>query len=1159
MTDLLRKRLLHFIFILLSAVCGTGLASEATTPVLATKTLDKQALILVSVAFGGPGIDQYVAALNAGLKKGGMKSTDIHIEYLDLPHTARDLRAPLAALLKEKYRDVDFDLVFCVQQPALDFLLSDASGLAPRATVLSAYAQLPAGTNTSDRQFVFQTTRLDYRGTLQRALDLFPRTERLIVIQGNSELERSRQTNIRDDLAPWQGKLQIEDTSALSFDEIDARLSSVPENTIIMGVGILQDAKGNIFLPNESYARIIKFAKAPAFVLYDTTIGTGFVGGMVTRIANDAAQLSSMAIDLLRGTTRLSEAVSFTSNPSTAMFDWQQLKRWGADPGVLPGATVFVNRPLSPWTQFSHYIIAGGLLIALLTTLVIALIVQNRHRRIAEQRARLLIEQAPEAILVLDVDTKRVIDANPSAESLFGCSREELLGGNLGRFYTPAQPDGRPWEESRADNIERAMAGETIRVERAIRTFDQRDLLCVVSLVRIPYLHRKLLRASLIDVTQQKQAEEALRSSLERLSRVLATTKDGFWRTDTRGRLLDVNETYCQQSGYTRDELLTMSVANLKANGSVAEITEHIRQLIEHGSSIFESTHRRKDGSVWQVEVSSTYSASGEEIFAFLRDISERKRADDALRQSEANNRGLISAIPDLIFKNHRDGEYLAVHVSDPSLLIAPPEAFLHRKASDLLPEPIAAQFMKAFAEAIDSDEPQVLTYALPINGREMHFEARFVHSTGDEVISIIRDITERKHAEAELDQHRHHLEELVASRTAELAQARDAAESASIAKSAFLANMSHEIRTPMNAIMGMTSILQRSGVTPLQTERLAKIDTACKHLLNLINSILDLSKIEAGKFVLEDAPVTVADLLKNVRTILAERAQAKGIKMLVETTAFPPNLQGDPTRLQQALLNYATNAIKFTERGRVTLRALALEERAESIVLRFEVQDTGIGIADETLPRLFSAFEQADNSTTRKYGGTGLGLAITRRLAELMGGEVGVTSTPGIGSTFWFTVRLLKKAVSEKTVPPIMVVDAERLIGERYRGSRVLIVDDEPVNIAITQFLLEDTGLLVDTAEDGIQAIRKAGETAYALILMDMQMPRLNGLEATRQIRQLPGYRNTPILAMTANAFAEDKAQCLEAGMNDFLVKPMEPERTFEKLLEWLEKSRIV
>ena len=368
---------------------------------------------------------------------------------------------------------------------------------------------------------------------------------------------------------------------------------------------------------------------------------------------------------------------------------------------------------------------------------------------------------------------------------------------------------------------------------------------------------------------------------------------------------------------------------------------------------------------------------------------------------------------------------------------------------------------------------------------------------------------------------------------------------------------MSHEIRTPMNGIVGMVNLLRRAGVTPLQAERLDTIDSSSQHLLSIINDILDISKIEAGKLVLEDVPVAVESLLANVRSILSERAKAKNIRLLIEHEALLHHLTGDPTRLQQALLNYGTNAVKFTETGSITLRTVFQEETNETVLVRFEVQDTGIGIPPETLPRLFSAFEQADSSTTRKYGGTGLGLAITRRLARLMGGEAGVASAPGAGSTFWFTARL-RKGEPAVLAQPTQDVDAEAQIGQRYPGRRVLIVDDEPVNREVARMLLEDVALLIDTAEDGAQAISMARGTAYEVILMDMQMPNMDGLDATRQIRGLPGYGDTPIIAMTANVFAEDKARCLAAGMNDFLIKPFNPATLFATLLRALSRRDV-
>ena len=561
------------------------------------------------------------------------------------------------------------------------------------------------------------------------------------------------------------------------------------------------------------------------------------------------------------------------------------------------------------------------------------------------------------------------------------------------------------------------------------------------------------------------------------------------------------------------------------------------------------------------------------------REIVERKRVEEALRiAKEAAEEGLhtqrmlaaaiVESSDDAIIGKTLDGNITSWNRGAENIFGYTPEEIVGRSVAIILPpEHQDEEAMVIAAIRRGESVKHFGTQRVHKNGRliDVSLTASPIRDSAGRIIgvsAIARDITEQKQAEAEIRRLNAGLEDRVHQRTAELETANQLltvakiqAEAANVAKSAFLANMSHEIRTPMNGIVGMANILRREGVTPQQAQRLDTIDASARHLMEVINNILDISKIEAGKFTLEQAPVIVSSLLANVSSILSERAKAKDIRLLIETGHLPHNLVGDPTRLQQALLNYAANAVKFSDKGTVTLRAVTQEETADSAMVRFEVQDIGIGVTPDAMSRLFGAFEQADNSMTRKYGGTGLGLAITKRLAELMGGEVGADSTPGVGSTFWFTVKLKKSA--EAAVKPLVArADAETLIQQRYAGHRILVADDEPINLEIARLQLEAVDLVVDTAEDGAEAVALARKNNYAAIFMDMQMPNVNGVEATQQIRKLPAYRETPIIAMTANAFAEDKARCFAAGMNEFLIKPFDPDTLFSTLLRALRQG---
>ena len=669
------------------------------------------------------------------------------------------------------------------------------------------------------------------------------------------------------------------------------------------------------------------------------------------------------------------------------------------------------------------------------------------------------------------------------------------------------------------------------------------------------------------NVTERTRILAALENEVTRRRILVEQSHDGILVLHTDGSVAEINPAFAEMLGYSPEELEQMKVWDWDVQLGKDELKQLISEFRQKKHLTLKTRHRRKNDTQYDVEVSITGVEWAGETYLFCvhQDITARKLAEEALRESEFFLResqrigqlGGWRADPEHNTVMWTEGVYAITEmpaVFKPDLETAL-DAYLPDSRERVLENLTRAiQTGNAFTIQVQVRGAQ--------SGKNKWCELRgFPHYDTDGRIDYLtgtlQDISEHKQAEVELEKHRHHLESLVEERTTALSVAKEAAESASRAKSTFLANMSHELRTPMNGVMGMVDMAMRRATDPQQIDWLNKSKSSAQHLLAVINDILDISKIEADRMTLESVSFRFGEVLENLLSLLGHKAEEKQIKLLVDLEPEVPRMTflGDPMRLGQILLNLAGNALKFTDHGSITVRARRLEDHPEGVLLRIEVADTGIGIAQEDQKRLFTAFEQADGSMTRKYGGTGLGLAITKRLVQLMGGEVGVESTPGQGSTFWFTVRLGKSTETVSPAPTYTGKTADERLHTEYTGTRVLLAEDEPINQEVSRGLLEDAGLVVDLAEDGLQALALAKQNTYALILMDMQMPHLNGVEATMAIRALPAYAQTPILAMTANAFDEDRQVCLDAGMNDHIAKPVDPDKLYETLLAWLEK----
>ncbi len=766
-----------------------------------------------------------------------------------------------------------------------------------------------------------------------------------------------------------------------------------------------------------------------------------------------------------------------------------------------------------------------------------------------------------DAVVQMDFDGA-ITGWNNQAEKMFGWTADEVFGRQLEQIIIPDR-----YREAHIRGLNQflqtgksSVIGTIVEIQGLRRDNQEFPIELSISLIEAPGIQefnayirdiseRKLVQLKLEKMVGERTAE--LQGSENLLKQVTHIAKLGHYVWDSPSDEYSfISEECAHILGLSVDEVLTQYNT---ADSDLSLVHPDDRQryrdyseAVPKGSGGFEIEYRivRPEGDERQIrEIGEPVFDDQGQIFqtiGILQDVTEILQMQETLRQSEAKLR-LATKTAGLGYW-HLDKiaeEYLDVSEELANIFGYTREEYLERfRYLENDRELIHSEDRAAVVEAYNSETSESIDYRiLRRDGSIGHVREicnHFDNESGNalEAIGTIQDITELKEAKLE-------------------------AESSNLAKSHFLANMSHEIRTPMNAIIGMSHLALQTNLNTKQKNYISKVYHSAESLLGILNDILDFSKIEADKLEMETVGFHLEEVINNMINLVKFKVDEREIQVSTEIeNNVPKTLVGDPLRLGQILINLASNAIKFSKTGGTIYLKVSLESESETdAVLFFSIQDNGIGMSRNQTEKLFKPFSQGDSSTTREYGGTGLGLIITKKIVQMMGGDISVISEPDFGSTFSFNVRLKKQQADDfSAMPPGLKTEVDVDVAiERLRGARVLLVEDNEINQELMIDLLGDSGISVITACNGKEALDLLNREALDVVLMDCQMPVMDGYEATREIRKQEKFNHLPIIAMTANAMKGDREKVLSVGMNDHIPKPINLEAVFITLDKWV------